>query len=96
MSLNVKMIMFVLICMTGCQKHIVEANVREAYIEKLETNQIYKITKVSHPLKRSLFSFAFACGPPYPLSFNTWLIEVMQSVYVLHPIFPKSPPLQGF
>ena len=31
-------------CMTGCQKHIVEANVREAYIEKLETNQIYKIT----------------------------------------------------
>lgn len=33
-----------LMCMTGCQKHIVEANVREAYIEKLETNQIYKIT----------------------------------------------------
>ena len=31
-------------CMTGCQKHIVEATVREAYIEKLETNKIYKIT----------------------------------------------------
>ena len=44
MSLNVKVIVFVLICMTGCQKHIVEANVREVYIEKLETNQIYKIT----------------------------------------------------
>ena len=43
MSLNVKIIMFVLICMTGCQKHIVEANVREAYIEKLETNQKYRI-----------------------------------------------------
>ena len=54
------------------------------------------LTKVSHPLKRSLFSFAFACGPPYPLSFNTWLIEVMQSVHVLHPIFPMFPPLQGF
>ena len=56
----------------------------------------YYETKVSHPLKRSLFSFAFACGPPYPLSFNTWLIEVMQSVHVLHPIFPMLPPLQGF
>ena len=44
MSLNVKIIMFMLMCMTGCQKHIVETNVREAYIEKLETNQIYKIT----------------------------------------------------
>ena len=43
MSLNVKIIMFVLICMTGCQKHMVEANVREAYIEKLETNQKYRI-----------------------------------------------------
>ncbi len=41
--------MFMLMCMTGCQKHIVEANVREAYIEKLETNQIYKI--ISVPLK---------------------------------------------
>ena len=53
-------------------------------------------TKVSHPLKRSLFSFAFACGPPYPLSFNTCLIEVMQTVHMLHPIFPMLPPLQGF
>ena len=44
MSLNVKVIVFMLMCMTGCQKHIVEANVREAYIEKLATNQIYKIT----------------------------------------------------
>ena len=44
MSLNVKVIVFMLMCMTGCQKHIVEANVREAYIEKLETNQIYKTT----------------------------------------------------
>jgi len=43
MSLNVKVVVFMLMCMTGCQKHIVEANVREAYLEKLETNQIYKI-----------------------------------------------------
>ena len=98
-----------LMCMTGCQKHVVEANVREAYIEKLETNQIYKIackeeinkiiykiTKVSHPLKHWLFPFTFACGPPYPLSFNTCLIEVMQTVHMLHPIFPMLPPLQGF
>ena len=54
------------------------------------------ITKVSHPLKPCLFSFAFACGPPYPLSFNTWLIEVMQTVHILHPIFPTLLPLQGF
>ena len=57
-------------------------------------NQI--ITKVSHPLKHRLFSFTFACRPPYPLSFNTWLIEVMQCVHILHPIFPMLPPLQGF
>ena len=54
------------------------------------------ITKVSHPLKHRLFSFTFACRPPYPLSFNTWLIEVMQCVHILHPIFPMLPPLQGF
>ncbi len=53
-------------------------------------------TKVSHPLKRCLFSFAFACRPPYPLSFNTCLIEVMQTVHMLHPIFPTPQPLQGF
>ena len=29
--------------MTGCQKHIIEANVREVYIEILETIQLYKI-----------------------------------------------------
>ena len=28
-------------------------------------------TKVSHPLKHSLFSFTFACRPPYSLTFNT-------------------------
>ena len=59
----------------------------------MEDNDLLKFPT---PLKRSLFSFAFACRPPYPLSFNTWLIEVMQSVHVLHPIFPKLPPLQGF
>ena len=72
--------------------------------EEAAWNKIYygneteknKGSKVSHPLKRSLFSFAFACGPPYPLSFNTCLIEVMQTVHILHPIFPKLPPLQGF
>ena len=29
------------------------------------------ITKVSHPLKHCLFSFPFACRPPYSLTFNT-------------------------
>ena len=30
--------------MTGCQKHIVDANAIEVYIEKLDSDQIYKIT----------------------------------------------------
>lgn len=30
--------------MTGCQKHIVEPDVQEVYIEKIDTNQKYKIT----------------------------------------------------
>ena len=44
MSLKVKLIIFILICMTGCQKHIVDANAIEVYIEKLDSDQIYKIT----------------------------------------------------
>ena len=55
-----------------------------------------ELTKVSRPLKHWLFSFTFACGPPYPLSFNTWLIEAIQTVYIFHPIFPMLQPLQGF
>ena len=51
------------------------------------------ITKVSHPLKHCLFSFTFACRPPYPLTFNTCLTEVMQTVHILHPIFPTLQPL---
>ena len=34
-------------------------------------NRIDYITKVSHPLKHCLFSFPFACRPPYSLTFNT-------------------------
>ena len=30
--------------MTGCQKHIVEPDVQEVYIEKIDTNQKYQIT----------------------------------------------------
>ena len=37
----------------------------------------FLFTKVSHPLKRSLFPFIFACLLPYPLTFNTWLTEIM-------------------
>ena len=52
----------------------------------------FLFTKVSHPLKPCLFSFTFACGPPYPLSFNTCLIEVMQTIHILHPVFPTLQP----
>ena len=34
-------------------------------------SKINYTTKVSHPLKHWLFSFTFACHPPYPLTFNT-------------------------
>ncbi|MEF2713575.1 MAG: PIG-L family deacetylase, partial [Bacteroides uniformis] len=47
-----------------------------------------KITKVSHPLKHQLFSFSFVCLPPYPLTVNTCLTEVMQTIHILRPIFP--------
>ena len=56
----------------------------------------YKITKVSHPSKHCLFSFTFACRPPYSLTFNTWLTEVIRCAHILHPIFPMLQPLQGF
>ena len=56
----------------------------------------YKITKVSHPLKHQLFSFSFVCLPPYPLTVNTCLTEVMQTIHILRPIFPTLQPLQGF
>ena len=36
---TLKILLFILICMTGCQKHIVEPDVQEVYIEKIETNQ---------------------------------------------------------
>ena len=54
------------------------------------------ITKVSHPLKHQLFSFSFVCLPPYPLTVNTCLTEVMQTIHILRPIFPTLQPLQGF
>ena len=41
---TLKIMLFILICMTGCQKHIVEPDVQEVYIEKIDTNQKYKIT----------------------------------------------------
>lgn len=53
-------------------------------------------TKVSHPLKHQLFSFSFVCLPPYPLTVNTCLTEVMQTIHILRPIFPTLQPLQGF
>ena len=52
--------------------------------------------KVSHPLKHQLFSFSFVCLPPYPLTVNTCLTEVMQTIHILRPIFPTLQPLQGF
>ena len=36
---TLKILLFILICMTGCQKHIVEPDVQEVYIEKIDTNQ---------------------------------------------------------
>ena len=56
----------------------------------------YEDTKVSHPLKHQLFSFSFVCLPPYPLTVNTCLTEVMQTIHILRPIFPTLQPLQGF
>ena len=56
----------------------------------------YYVTKVSHPLKHQLFSFSFVCLPPYPLTVNTCLTEVMQTIHILRPIFPTLQPLQGF
>ena len=56
MPLNVKEIVFMLMCMTGCQKHVVEANVREAYIEKLETNQIYKIACKEEEINKIIYN----------------------------------------
>lgn len=41
---TLKILLFILICMIGCQKHIVEPDVQEVYIEKIDTNQKYKIT----------------------------------------------------
>ena len=41
---TLKIMLFILICTTGCQKHIVEPDVQEVYIEKIDTNQKYKIT----------------------------------------------------
>ena len=54
------------------------------------------VAKVSHPLKHQLFSFSFVCLPPYPLTVNTCLTEVMQTIHILRPIFPTLQPLQGF
>ena len=63
----------------------------------LETYFSVKLcTKVSHPLKHQLFSFSFVCLPPYPLTVNTCLTEVMQTIHILRPIFPTLQPLQGF
>ena len=64
----------------------------------LQRKPKYKLlqTKVSHPLKHQLFSFSFVCLPPYPLTVNTCLTEVMQTIHILRPIFPTLQPLQGF
>lgn len=59
-------------------------------------NLVKSFTKVSHPLKHQLFSFSFVCLPPYPLTVNTCLTEVMQTIHILRPIFPTLQPLQGF
>ena len=48
------------------------------------------------PLKTLFFLIHLCLWPPYPLSFNTWPIEVMQTAHILHPIFPTLQPLQGF
>lgn len=67
-------------------------------IEYKSSEQLFfiYITKVSHPLKHQLFSFSFVCLPPYPLTVNTCLTEVMQTIHILRPIFPTLQPLQGF
>lgn len=70
-------------------------SVPSAQITHLEGRASY-ITKVSHPLKHQLFSFSFVCLPPYPLTVNTCLTEVMQTIHILRPIFPTLQPLQGF
>mgnify|MGYP000251942666 CR=1 FL=1 len=55
---KLKMILFVIICMTGCQKHIVESDVREVHIEKMDTNQKYKITckEIIHDIVQNINS----------------------------------------
>lgn len=68
----------------------------ELNIVDYKSHRIYLNTKVSHPLKHQLFSFSFVCLPPYPLTVNTCLTEVMQTIHILRPIFPTLQPLQGF
>ena len=65
-------------------------------LEKAGIDIFDLFTKVSHPLKHQLFSFSFVCLPPYPLTVNTCLTEVMQTIHILRPIFPTLQPLQGF
>ena len=45
------------------------SNIGTVHIFIVPNDSLY--TKVSHPLKHCLFSFPFACRPPYSLTFNT-------------------------
>ena len=56
-------------CLISKQREVDEAVLVERPID-FEENGNY-VTKVSHPLKHCLFSFPFACRPPYSLTFNT-------------------------
>ena len=71
-------------------------NIEKVLKDVFEGSNVSYVTKVSHPLKHQLFSFSFVCLPPYPLTVNTCLTEVMQTIHILRPIFPTLQPLQGF
>ena len=43
---TLKILLFILICMAGCQKHIVEPDVQEVYIEKIDTKPVGGINLV--------------------------------------------------
>ena len=73
-------------------KVIIEYRKKKGFLKSLKQLS----PKVSHPLKHQLFSFSFVCLPPYPLTVNTCLTEVMQTIHILRPIFPTLQPLQGF
>ena len=56
----------------GFASMLVTELIKKARVEPLVFyNRYDNLTKVSHPLKHCLFSFPFACRPPYSLTFNT-------------------------